>query len=39
MGSSKTRPEIISRLMEETRQHGFSPFHVRKTSTGYIYNR
>ncbi|KIW41467.1 uncharacterized protein PV06_07022 [Exophiala oligosperma] len=39
MGSSQTRPEIITRLMEETKKHGFSPFHVRKTSTGYIYNR
>ncbi|KAK5239072.1 hypothetical protein LTR99_006705 [Exophiala xenobiotica] len=39
MGSTKTKPEIITLLMEETKKHGFSPFHVRKTSTGYIYNR
>ncbi|KIV83066.1 hypothetical protein PV11_05126 [Exophiala sideris] len=39
MGSSITRPEIISLLMEETKKHGFSPFHVRKNSTGYLYNR
>jgi 3-hydroxyacyl-CoA dehydrogenase len=39
MGSEETKPDIITRLMEETRQHGFEPFHVRRTSTGYIYNR
>ncbi|KAL1989087.1 hypothetical protein VTN96DRAFT_5850 [Rasamsonia emersonii] len=39
MGSDETKPEIITRLMEETKAHGFEPFHVRRTSTGYIYNR
>ncbi|KAJ5669902.1 uncharacterized protein N7477_005265 [Penicillium maclennaniae] len=39
MGSSETRPEIISLLMKETATHGFKPFHVRKSSTGYMYNR
>ncbi|KAL1963348.1 hypothetical protein VTN77DRAFT_8469 [Rasamsonia byssochlamydoides] len=39
MGSDETNPEIISRLMEETRKHGFQPFHVRRMSTGFIYNR
>ncbi|KAJ5216939.1 hypothetical protein N7468_009947 [Penicillium chermesinum] len=39
MGDQHTRPDIISLLKEQTRQHGFEPFHVRKSSTGYIYNR
>ncbi|PYI34826.1 3-hydroxyacyl-CoA dehydrogenase [Aspergillus indologenus CBS 114.80] len=39
MGTDKTRPEIIPRLMDESREHGFQPFHVRKSSTGYIFNR
>lgn len=39
MGSGQTKPEILSRLMEETRNHGFMPFQVHRTSTGYIYNR
>ncbi|KAH8704974.1 3-hydroxyacyl-CoA dehydrogenase [Talaromyces proteolyticus] len=39
MGSEQTKPEIIDLLMEETRKHGFQPFHVRRQSTGYIYNR
>ncbi|RAK80659.1 3-hydroxyacyl-CoA dehydrogenase family protein [Aspergillus fijiensis CBS 313.89] len=39
MGTDKTRPDIIPRLMDESREHGFQPFHVRKSSTGYIFNR
>ncbi|KAJ9648338.1 hypothetical protein H2199_001192 [Coniosporium tulheliwenetii] len=39
MGSGQTKPEILSRLVEETRNHGFKPFQVHRTSTGYIYNR
>ena len=39
MGSDKTRQDIISLLKIETLKHGFEPFHVRKLSTGYIYNR
>ncbi|KAL2062796.1 hypothetical protein VTL71DRAFT_5868 [Oculimacula yallundae] len=39
MGSNITRPEIITRLMDECRSHGFEPFHVKKESNGYIYNR
>ncbi|PYH47421.1 3-hydroxyacyl-CoA dehydrogenase family protein [Aspergillus saccharolyticus JOP 1030-1] len=39
MGTDKTRPEIIPLLMDEARKHGFQPFHVRKPSTGYIFNR
>ncbi|RDL35487.1 Uncharacterized protein BP5553_07418 [Venustampulla echinocandica] len=39
MGSGSTRSDIIPLLMEECRSHGFQPFHVRSSSTGYIYNR
>ncbi|PVH75072.1 3-hydroxyacyl-CoA dehydrogenase [Cadophora sp. DSE1049] len=39
MGSSNTSPDIIPLLMEECRRHGFQPFHVKRPSTGYIYNR
>jgi 3-hydroxyacyl-CoA dehydrogenase len=39
MGSDVTEPEIISRLMTACKEHGFTPFHVKKNSTGYIYNR
>lgn len=39
MGSNITKSEIIPRLMEECRNHGFEPFHVKKDSNGYIYNR
>ncbi|PWY93624.1 3-hydroxyacyl-CoA dehydrogenase [Aspergillus sclerotioniger CBS 115572] len=39
MGSSQTRADIIPLLMKETQDHGFQPFHVRKSSTGYTFNR
>lgn len=39
MGADTTRPEIIALLMKEAAAHGFQPFHVRRSSTGYIYNR
>lgn len=39
MGSGNTRPEIVALLMKEAAAHGFQPFHVRRSSTGYIYNR
>ncbi|KAG4430608.1 hypothetical protein IFR05_013903 [Cadophora sp. M221] len=39
MGSNITKSEIVPRLMEECRNHGFEPFHVKKGSNGYIYNR
>jgi hypothetical protein len=39
MGSSNTKSEIIPLLMEECKSHGFEPFHVRTSSTGYLYNR
>jgi 3-hydroxyacyl-CoA dehydrogenase len=39
MASKETKPEIIELLMEQCGAHGFSPFHVKKDSNGYIYNR
>ncbi|KAH0842092.1 3-hydroxyacyl-CoA dehydrogenase, C-terminal domain containing protein [Fonsecaea pedrosoi] len=39
MGHANTDPAIIPLLMEQCRDHGFSPFHVKKDSMGYIYNR
>ncbi|OQO05388.1 hypothetical protein B0A48_09156 [Cryoendolithus antarcticus] len=39
MGTPETPSHIIDKLMSECSAHGFSPFHVRKSSTGYIYNR
>jgi 3-hydroxyacyl-CoA dehydrogenase len=39
MGTKGTNPEIIPLLMKECKEHGFNPFHVKKNSSGYIYNR
>lgn len=39
MGHQRTDPKLKSLMMEECRRHGFSPFHVKKDSMGYIYNR
>ncbi|EFW21875.1 hypothetical protein D8B26_001992 [Coccidioides posadasii str. Silveira] len=39
MASPKTKPLIIQRLISECKDHGFSPYHAKKNSTGYIYNR
>jgi 3-hydroxyacyl-CoA dehydrogenase len=39
MGTKGTNPEIIPLLMKECKEHGFNPFHVKKDSSGYIYNR
>jgi hypothetical protein len=39
MGTKNTNPEIIPLLMKECKEHGFNPFHVKKNSSGYIYNR
>ena len=39
MGHSNTNSKVIPLLMEQCRQHGFSPFHVKRDSMGYIYNR
>ncbi|KAK2773638.1 hypothetical protein FQN53_004082 [Emmonsiellopsis sp. PD_33] len=39
MGHSETTPSLIPLLSEQCREHGFSPFHVKQKSIGYIYNR
>ncbi|OCK80945.1 NAD(P)-binding protein [Lepidopterella palustris CBS 459.81] len=39
MASKHTQPDFIKVMMEQCRSHGFSPYHVRNGSTGYIYNR
>lgn len=39
MGTESTKPDIIPRLMQQCKEHGFNPFHVKKESSGYIYNR
>lgn len=39
MGTEHTPHSTIEKLLEESSAHGFTPFHVKKTSTGYIYNR
>lgn len=39
MGTKITDPKIIPLLMKECKEHGFNPFHVKKNSSGYIYNR
>jgi len=39
MGSSRTKPELIPFMMSQCTKHGFSPFHVKRDSLGYMYNR
>ncbi|KIV92155.1 hypothetical protein PV10_06616 [Exophiala mesophila] len=39
MGHSKTDPELVDFMLRESGEHGFSPFHVKQDSMGYIYNR
>ncbi|KAK2799597.1 hypothetical protein FQN50_008435 [Emmonsiellopsis sp. PD_5] len=39
MGHNETDPSLIPLLFEQCREHGFSPFHVKQKSIGYIYNR
>ncbi|KAK2603453.1 hypothetical protein QQS21_004405 [Conoideocrella luteorostrata] len=39
MGHKATEPSLIQTMMEQCAAHGFSPFHVRSPSMGYIYNR
>ena len=39
MAHQDNDPQIIPLLMQQCREHGFSPFHVKKDSMGYIYNR
>jgi len=39
MPTKDTTPEIVPLLMHQCKAHGFTPFHVKKNSNGYIYNR
>lgn len=39
MGHGTTNPGYIALMMEQCKAHGFSPFHVKSQSMGYIYNR
>jgi 3-hydroxybutyryl-CoA dehydrogenase len=39
MSCGQTDPAIIDKLMVETKRHGFVPFHVKKASLGFIFNR
>lgn len=39
MSCGHTDPAIIDRLIMETKRHGFVPFHVKKESLGFIFNR
>jgi 3-hydroxybutyryl-CoA dehydrogenase len=39
MSCGQTDPAIIDTLMKETKRHGFIPFHVKKESLGFIFNR
>ena len=39
MGHEDTDPNLLPNLLEQCKIHGFSPYHVKKNSIGYIYNR
>lgn len=39
MGHAKTDPALVDLMLKESGEHGFSPFHVKQDSMGYIYNR
>ncbi|BCS21671.1 3-hydroxyacyl-CoA dehydrogenase family protein [Aspergillus puulaauensis] len=39
MGHADTDPTLIDLLFGQCEKHGFSPFRVRQSSIGYIYNR
>ncbi|CAF3609077.1 unnamed protein product [Fusarium graminearum] len=39
MGHETTDPSHIDLMTKQCKVHGFSPFHVKKPSMGYIYNR
>ncbi|KIA75448.1 3-hydroxyacyl-CoA dehyrogenase [Aspergillus ustus] len=39
MGHNETDPSLINLLYDQCEKHGFSPFRVRQSSIGYIYNR
>ncbi|KAE8549047.1 hypothetical protein TMatcc_000004 [Talaromyces marneffei ATCC 18224] len=39
MGHDKTDPFVLEQMLSQCKEHGFSPYHVKATSIGYIYNR
>lgn len=39
MGHEMTEPSYVALMMRRCEAHGFSPFHVKTQSMGYIYNR
>ena len=39
MSCGQTDSAVIEKLMLETKRHGFVPFHVKKESLGFIFNR
>ncbi|KAJ5124825.1 uncharacterized protein N7515_008650 [Penicillium bovifimosum] len=39
MGHKDSDPKLIKLMLSQCKEHGFSPFHVKKDSIGYIYNR
>ncbi|KAL6920833.1 hypothetical protein FSHL1_004810 [Fusarium sambucinum] len=39
MGHETTDPSHVDLMMKQCKAHGFFPFHVKKPSMGYIYNR
>ncbi|KAJ6084303.1 hypothetical protein N7486_011103 [Penicillium sp. IBT 16267x] len=39
MAHRDTDPSLVTLVLEQCKEHGFSPFHVKKNSIGYIYNR
>jgi hypothetical protein len=39
MGHRETDPALIALLSQQCGAHGFTPFHVKQSSVGYIYNR
>lgn len=39
MGHETTDPSHITQVLERSKAHGFSPFHVKTPSMGYVYNR
>lgn len=39
MGHQKTDPRHVETMLKQCDEHGFKSFHVKRESTGYIYNR
>ncbi|KAJ5334666.1 hypothetical protein N7452_007069 [Penicillium brevicompactum] len=39
MGHQESDPSLIDLVLAQCKEHGFSPFHVKQSSIGYIYNR